>query len=149
MTKHLLIYKVSCEHTSDSSAFLNATCLLEMCTQLWTAIFIFQSRLTVTVTVRAYTRDYDVTSHKTVIFIIIAVRTSYLTRLIRVHVLLWNLYVLLNTFYSTTNKIPKALFLTWGHIIVQWLRHYFTSRKVAGSRLDNVSMLRPWGLLSL
>jgi hypothetical protein len=46
----------------------------------------------------------------------------------------------------------------WGHAVAQWLRHYATNRKVAGSIPDEVIFLnlpdssghtRPWGLLSL
>jgi hypothetical protein len=47
----------------------------------------------------------------------------------------------------------------WGHAVAYWLRHYATSRKVAGSRPDEMNFFfnlhnpsgdtTPWGLLSL
>jgi hypothetical protein len=36
-------------------------------------------------------------------------------------------------------KWKCALSTKWGHAVTQWLRHYATSRKVAGSRPDEVN----------
>jgi hypothetical protein len=54
--------------------------------------------------------------------------------------------------------ICVILFLIWWHAVPEWLRHYATIRKVAGSIPDELNFhnipkpsgyTRPWGLLSL